>query len=293
MKLTLLNRISLHGIPSASGIEKVGELLYVVGDNSHLLFELDLNFKQLATYPISSDKHIENGIIPKKKKNDWEAMCMVEHKGEKRLYVFGSGSKAPKRDKLVKITLGNTVESKKYSLEKLYEELRKNPKIGEELLNIEAADVCGDYLYLFNRETNTIIRYLFSEFRNYLKHEDELPKPEYFTCELPDIGGMQAGFSGACSTPDGKHILFTASVENRNNTIDDGEILGSFVGIINTGNISTKPACVQLVHDGKPLTLKVESLVLKSHTKNSYTLYAVTDSDGSDSELLELQISTE
>ncbi|MEO6346856.1 MAG: hypothetical protein ABIO60_03010 [Aquaticitalea sp.] len=84
-------------------------------------------------------------------------------------------------------------------------------------------------------------------------------------------------------------MAFTASLENTPNTDDDGEILGSNIGIINLENLKDgyQPQCIQIETNSQPITIKVESVeVIKVIGPKELKLVLVTDSDGGDSELI-------
>lgn len=111
------------------------------------------------------------------------------------------------------------------------------------------------------------------------------------TIDLPEIDGVKAGFSGATSDVENKRILFSASVENTSNWVDDGAVLGSFIGVIVPDEIQHHytPLCT-LIQENEPLLVKVESLTVITSSTESTKVAAVTDSDGSESEVIELTI---
>ena len=100
MKLELLNWQELEHIPSASGIELINDLLYIIGDNSAFLYVLDSSYSIIDKIQIASTANTLDGIIPKSLKPDYEAMVSARLGKEIVLLVFGSGSKSPERDVL-------------------------------------------------------------------------------------------------------------------------------------------------------------------------------------------------
>ncbi len=82
--LELLFRII--GIGSASGLFYNGDSLYVISDNSNMLYEYKITEQKLDKIPLSENLPNEN--IAKKDKPDFEAIAA---KGDE-LYLFGSGS---------------------------------------------------------------------------------------------------------------------------------------------------------------------------------------------------------
>ncbi len=291
-EINVLNRQVLKDVKSASGLEVLDNTLYAIGDNSPWLYKINAKFKIEARKAIASVKGLEDGVIPKANKPDFEAMAVAEKKNGKEFLIFGSGSKSPQRDRLARIRLENG-EVQNYSLEGFYKKLRQATQLDSESLNIEGAIIKDEYLYLFNRGENLILKYKLEELENYLAGKEESPEPETYLMKLPEIRGIKAGFSGATLIPDKDIVLFTASVENTENWIADGEVLGSFVGMISLKKLRNglKPDCERLTENGKPLNVKVESLaVFYPALNNDLRLLLVTDSDGGDSELLEANL---
>lgn len=291
MQLKLLSRKVLNGIPSASGIELYKDKLYIIGDDACWLFILNKSGNLLEKIPLLKKKKLSNKPISKKHKPDLEAMTFVKYKGENILLIFGSGSKPEKREKLFMVYPDRKHKVEKYSLADLYVELvGKKKKVST--LNIEAAAANNSSVYLLHRgnisKKNIVFNFSLKEFAAYiLKEKKKAPVSGFRVCRLPHINSIPAGFSGA-SMLDENRILFSASVENTEDEIDDGEILGSFIGIHNT---ETKELHSTSLKKGpKPLPLKIESVCLLHSHGDKHTLLAVTDSDGGDSELLELEL---
>src|SRR5690606_34289794 len=142
--------------------------------------------------------------------------------------------------------------------------LRAEAGLKEEELNIEAAEAYKDQLFLFNRGKNIVIKCRLSQFMAYLKENKEIHELEVFKIDLPDINGIQSGFSGASLDPDHGILFFTATVENTDNWIDDGEVLGSFIGAIELKDLKDgmKPDHIAILLDKDHLKIKVESIAV-------------------------------
>lgn len=292
MEIEIVDRFELEQIPSASGIEHVGDRYFVIGDNSPWLFELHSNYFVLNKYQISSKDSIEGEIIPKKWKSDFEAMTSLKWENEDALFIFGSGSKSPQRNSGMLIKLNDKLQLSTYDLTLLYELIMEEANLSPEELNIEAAAVLGSRLYLFNRWDNKIISMKTVDFQKFINNEKEKIKLKVVTIDLPEIDGIDAGFSGACADEKFNRIIFTASVENTNNSIDDGAVLGSFIGVLDKKELIQhfQPECELLTQYDETMTVKVESVTLKESMKKSLNCVLVTDSDGMASEVLELKI---
>ncbi len=292
MQLKFIKRKTLKGIPSASGIELYANKRYIIGDDSAWLFILDRDLNVLEKVALLKNEKLSDEPIEKKHKPDFEAMTFAKINGEDMLFIFGSGSKSKKRDKLIVVFPERQHNVKRFSLEDLYKTLREN-EIGENhKLNIEAAAASNSTLYLFHRGNisgkNLVFSFPLNDFADYvLTESDCIPAYTVSSCILPSINGIASGFSGA-SLLDEKHILFSASVEDTENEIDDGMVLGSFIGILNP---ETNELSCELLKEGtEPLSIKIESVCILQTLDKLHTLYAVSDSDGGASELLEIEL---
>lgn len=293
MRITITNRMNLDNIPSASGLEKLSNKFWIIGDNSPWLFELNSGFNLLVKHAISPLDTIEGGIIPKKHKSDFEAMTSLIWEGDSALFIFGSGSGIKHRNigKLVRMTKdGLTIIN--FNLSDFYELLRDEARLKESNFNIEAAAVLNNKLYLFNRGKNKLIILKLDEFKKYLEGEPIKLKIKSYSIDLPEMDGIVAGFSGACADPENNRLIFSASVENTGNWIDDGQVLGSFVGIIDVDQLHHHyyPKSIALETNETSIPIKVESLSILHAEKNKLDCYLVTDSDGGISELLTVEL---
>jgi len=294
MEMAVLSRHVLKDVPSASGIEVVDGAIYVIGDNSPWVYKLNKAYQIEDKRQIAPADNLENGIIPKKVKPDFEAMAFFPKGEEKELLIFSSGSKSPEREFFASVHFGQAeAGTKTYPITPFYEKLKTAAKLDAEELNIEGAVINGGELFLFNRGENVVMKYKMNEFQAYIEGKQESPEPIVYSIKLPEVKGVKAGFSGATAIPGEGKILFTASVENTANWIDDGEILGSFVGLIDLKNLKDglQPECNRIMENGHPLNVKVESIAVYYLTvENSLRLVLVTDSDGGESELFEADL---
>lgn len=292
MELKIIDRLMLEQIPSASGIEHLNGHFWIVGDNSPWLFEMTEQFIVINRYEIFSTDSLENNVIPKKRKHDFEAMTAMVWQGDSALFIFGSGSKSPERNIGKLIQFGPKLKESKFDLTELYTWIKEEAKLKDEDLNIEAATVLGKKLYLFNRGKNKLLVMDQKDFIDYLNGERQKLKIKSFTIDLPNIDGAESGFSGATADALNNRLIFTASVENTSNWIDDGAVLGSFLGTIDADKLHNHyvPLCEQIMQDNDALLVKVESIAIKSATQESLNCLLVTDSDGGKSELIEISI---
>jgi hypothetical protein len=295
MNAKIENSLTLHEIPSASGIEFLDGKYWLIGDNSPWLFEVNDVFEVAEKHPIFSMDFAENGTIPKSKKHDFEAMTALNWEGDSALFIFGSGSKNNRfQGVLVKINnaLNPTMDTQKFDLTDFYSLILEKAKLKEGELNIEAAAVLGDRLFLFNRGKNKVISLKVKHFIDYLSDTRETIKIKVKTIDLPEIDGIRAGFSGATADEKFQRIVFTASVENAADWVADGQVLGSFIGVLNLHSLENHaaPKCVLIKNKQEILRIKAESITLQESSEKSFRCLVVTDSDGGKSELLKLNV---
>ena len=285
----ILERSALKEIPSASGLERWSDRYLIIGDNSPWLFETDTLGVTLVKHRIGSLD--EPDVIPKEQKHDFEAMCILDWNGEQVLFLFGSGSKWPYRNKGIAFSVTQQKMIETYDLTSLYEELSEKAKIHQDEFNIEAATALNGKLYLFNRGENKVIIIKERDFIEFIAGSAELPKMKVFSLDLPNIDGIMSGFSGATSDEKNGKILFTASVENTADWVQDGEVLGSFVGIFDPEKLHQHytPHTALIENENGPVRIKVESITIDDTASNEYHCALITDSDGGISELLKIR----
>jgi hypothetical protein len=287
MNLKLNKTVSIPDIPSASGIAKYGTHYFVVGDDSPYLFEIDANFQIVRKIRLFSEEELIGKRIPKAKKPDFEALEIIDNK---ELIIFGSGSKSPQRNLFIRIHL-DSMEIKKTNISLLYEKLKSLPEMEHVELNIEATSYKDGFLHLFNRSNNLLFVFNYADFIDFVENKGAWSEPKTFRFSLPKINNFESKFSGATVLTNAPFILFTSSVEDTNNAYDDGEILGSFVGIIDLATMQFDGLSFFPVPQ-KENPLKVESITISQENGglNHARIILVTDSDGGISELLDCEL---
>ncbi len=292
MKITIESRMLLEQVPSASGIEYLDNKFWIVGDNSPWLFELNHEFYIQNKYPIFSLKEVKNSILPKNKKHDFEASTSIIWENDSALFVFGSGSKLNQRNYGRLIQFGFEPTVTEFDLVDFYALIKDEAKLDEDEFNLEAAAIVEDRLYLFNRGKNKVVSMKIDDFKAYLLKDKDKFKLKVNNIDLPSIGGIQAGFSGATTDVVNGNIIFTASVENTSDWVKDGAVLGSYIGVIEIDKLQNHyiPQYSLLSKNGEAELLKVESIAVVSSINKTLKCVIVTDSDGGNSELLNITI---
>ncbi|TGD82683.1 DUF6929 family protein [Hymenobacter wooponensis] len=292
MRALIQHEATLPNLPSASGIEVVGEVAYIIGDDSPFLYQL--NAASLAAGERTSlfeTVHFSTGRIPKDLKLDLECLTVITtDTGETGLLLMGSGATSAREQGFwVTLAKEGSVGSTVYpvSLSGLYAALRQHLPTGI-TLNLEAVAATPAELIIFQRTVgsaagNLAFRMPLAQTLHYLHHQTQaVPPIQTQFYELPTIDGKPAGFSGA--TWFGDQLFVTASVEDTQDAVQDGAVLGSLVGIVDLSKTSARPVPVTLARlelpNGQAYRGKVESVAVRRRvSSHTYELLLVTDDD--------------
>ena len=279
--LTIVSEEVIDHLPSASGISFQNGKIWAVGDDANSIFVLNENYDILEKYEISQLNNVVNGRIEKALKADFEALAVVDQYA----YVLGSGSKEISRDTLVIFNMIDKKVAAKYNMRPLYQELLKIGGFDSSMqINIEGLVISQKEVYLFQRGNicgrNDIYQISRNDFQDYLEM-DSLPEIKLYRFDLPSIAGFKSGFSGACLSTDLEHLIFTSSVEATNDVYHDGEILGSFIGMIPLAgsgamkDIQSWPLLVK----GEHYKTKLESVSVIAQEDDCIKLLCASDND--------------
>lgn len=305
----IIKKATLPSIPSASGVEVLNGIIYIIGDDSKALFMLNHELKLLQQYTLFESEFSADERIPKKQKPDFECLTLINIHGYDYLLVTSSGSKK-NRDTghLVKLPskYNKNFYDKDISLKGLFDLLKSNEEIvADGKLNLEATACDNRFFVMLNRANkkgnNVALVFNKEEMEVYLMENNNLvPFPEVFSYALPSLQNVPTGFSGACIF-DNK-LFFTASAEDTDDAYEDGNVKGSIIGWMQMnadGNLkgsssptlSTIKAHTKITLDNADFMGKVESIAIyENESDDKYIALAVTDSDGGNSELLMIEL---
>lgn len=276
-------------LPSGSGMMIADDMIYVVGDDSPYLFQLDPAFKITAQYPLQPVPSGFHGRIAASIKPDYESMGKVEWNRKQWLLIFGSGSGGSFRDNAVLLSLKDD-ESFHYTLEPLYYVLyRASGMSGKQKLNIEGLALSDNQMFIFNRGNqgeNIIFAIDKFEALDFLRGQsDAINSLKTITVTLPIYQGTRSTFSGADYWPEIDSIVFSASMETSKNAMMDGKVLGSYVGIVPiaklqySGKIDLTADMLLVQNNEKIIPTKIESVAIKQSDEDSVNGYLVSDND--------------
>ena len=301
LRAVVVRRQPLTHVPSASGIEWVADRWYVIGDDSPWLHVLDRRWQLLDRFLLFAPENaarVTPGVrISKSRKPDLEMLTVLRAPGEE-LLVAGSGSVSPQRDVAYLVRPDNPGMVTAHSLTPFYDQLRvRADVVGTGRLNLEGLAANHESICFLQRGNvtgnNAVICFELNAFLACLRHPTTPPpEPRVDQYALPTLGNLRAGFSGATFLPGTSTLLFTASVEDTTDEINDGPALGSLMGLLNVNDPGRAP-CAFIEENGRPYAGKVESIAVAGDWDHSWLAVAVTDSDGGESEILEIRITPE
>lgn len=293
----VIERHTLEDVQGASGLAEVDEGWLAICDDLPDLLLLDESGGLIQSMRVSAEPPVfVEGRVPKKHKRDFESIADYRQGKETHLLIFGSGSKLPQRSFVVRGSWLDGLKTQgEVQAEKFYQHLLDFAKITAEQLNIEGATIFDNKLALFNRGTNQVFWVELKAFLKYLDGGCTGPVPALTIQKyiLPEIIGVHTGFSGACTDLRRNRIYFGASAEDTADWIQDGHVLGSFIGWIvrpaaaDGGEMHLVPV---VDANGDFLQVKIEAIALLPQVESRVRMLALTDNDGGQSEMLVLEL---
>lgn len=297
-----LQHIKIKHLPelsSASGICIYSNDIYLVGDDTPWLYKLDGNFNIVDSTKISAIDTLFEGRTPKYLKADFESMEIISDNGKSEIVIISSGSLPQTRDTAYIVGLSDSNLKYSKNLRPLYEKIKLDAQItGANEINIEGIAFSDNDAYLLHRgnvSENIIIRINRKDFISYIKQQTALPKFDIYRLNLPSYKGVTSGFSGVCLNPDNSGLIFTASIEDTQDEINDGKVLGSFIGIIPFVGLQNGDFTATLItNNDQVLEKKIEGItaILRdtkigmSSKSNKLSIITVCDNDNGTSDII-------
>jgi hypothetical protein len=289
MKVKLLDHKEIS-FPSGSGIEFHEEKIYLVGDDAKEILVLNKNWKELdriSVFESSTDR------IAKDLKADMEATTIVEINKIPRLLVLGSGSMVPHRNRAFLFNLDDKTREE-FPIDIFYNRLKNN---GLADLNIESASIILGKLVLGNRgNISSPSNYLITADINVWKdqeNEEIRILPFVYPQGSPDF----AGLSGMTYSPQNDWLIITLSTENTKDSVNDGKIGDSYLGVIENASskmVRKKIKIDELINlsdvDDTFRRNKIESVCIQSDKDAKVKLHLVADNDNGQSVLFKIRL---
>ena len=286
MKLELLQSKIFDNIPSGSGIEKWQDKIYIIGDDSNFLYELNNNWDIINAIRLFDRPTDNNQRIIKQIKPDLDAVTLVP---PSHLLAFGSGSLPEVRDVGILLNLASQDELEYLNFYDMYEMLRSITS----QVNIEGACNVDDKVILLNRGDNNHSNQLIitNWNRKQLNIEKQL---DIHFLDLPQIENINTGFTGCVHLPETDVMIFCASAEDTSNGYDDGKIKGSLLGVMQNFTTQIARSDIKITEIIVPEFFKgkkIESVCIDEFiATNEFTVLVCADNDDGKTELMRLHI---
>ncbi len=258
-QLSLLFKII--GIGSASGLVFNHGSVYLISDNSTFLYEYQVDSTQLNKIQLT--ENAADNIV-KKLKPDFEAIAF----NESYYFLFGSGS-TEKRNQMIQVDAQTKEVVKTFDLSFLYASMQTFAQMEADDFNIEGAIYHQETWYFFNRGNGKNARnVVFTVTGANLEDDFRIMVNEY---KLPKIKGVRASFTDAIILDD--TIYFLATAERTESTYNDGEVVGSLIGSMNSETMKIK--FTKKITD----TQKFEGLTFYKRNKTEIEFLLCEDND--------------
>lgn len=254
---TLTNLFTIKGISAASGLLYSQNVLFLISDSSSFLYQYDIEKSLLLKFPLVKEP-AEN--ILKQDKLDLESITQNGN----QIILLGSGS-TEKRTTMFTLDL-STDALKTQDLKPLYQKLKTVSELNDDQFNIEGAIYANETMVLFQRGNSKD-----SQNGIFLIPNNQKDNIRFIPIILPTLDGIETTFTDAILVND--TIYFLACAENTSSTYEDGEVLGSILGIMHAPTFEI--IAVKLLSDHQ----KFEGITLYKNTDEEIEFLLCEDND--------------
>lgn len=262
-QFSLKNFAVIQGIGGGSGLLYEDKKIFLASDDSFVLYVCNSDGEILQKVSLNPDGIVREQV-EKAQKPDFEAIARVGQQA----YLFGSGSTA-ERNHLAIVDMNSLKLVELKSLSPLYQKMREEAEINSKDFNIEGVILLGKNALFFNRGNGPNLRNGIFQVQNW--EDENLLTSSFLSINLLEINGVPLGFTDAIQV--GDYIFFIGSAEDTSSTYDDGEILGSGVGVIEAQTLELLD--FQIITD----LYKMEGIAAVSHEDNRYEFLLCEDAD--------------
>lgn len=214
--------------------------------------------------------------------------------------IISSGSFLDSRDTIFLFDVKREKLAYKKNVRELYKLIQTKMGILQGgLINIEATAATDSDIFMFHRGTeskqNYMIRFKKNEFIDYLINDGSIPNFYIAKVEPPISEQFRTlvtpGISGANSI-NNNQLLVSYSMEMTESNYSDGEILGSYFGILNLNDLSINSTYFKdQKNHSEHRKIKVEGIVYHKKEANNISLSVVSDNDNDASQFIQLKAS--
>jgi len=272
-------------VRAASGIVSAGEELVIVQDDTNFIAVRNAD-GSVEAIPLPAGpgglRRFETARGNKNDKLDLESAVRVDIGGAPFVLGIGSGS-LPVRERFAIVDV-RARSASLFDASALYAKLRADRMFSGSELNVEGAVIIDGVLRLFQRgngaardgieAVNATCDVRLGELLAWLEG-GPVPQPE--NVRRHDLGterGVMYGFTDA--TVMGGRIFFVAGAEDSPDVVQDGDVLGTRIGVLDEGAVRM---ATLVDAEGHPSMAKVEGIAPSGDPRR---LHAVTDLDDPD-----------
>ena len=291
-------------VRAGSGLARIPGGLVVIQDDSNFLALIDpLRPRAARAIPLppglDGRRQFGDSTGNKHLKLDLEA-CFVTPGSSPLFVAFGSGS-TPARESVVLLSgfEHDTLEARVILAPALYARLRATPAFAGSEMNIEGALLLGEWLRLFCRGNGAVNGNLapvnstcdlpWSRVFAHLGEPGASPPPAPVRIEAFTLGALHGVPLGFTDAADWKgRVLFTAAAEDSPDSVRDGPVTGSVIGIVEERGVA-RWAPITDVH-GATLREKAEGLLVADAERGTFWVVADADDETRPSELWQIQL---
>lgn len=266
-------------VRAGSGMARLkdGRLAIIQDDTAFIAFvDPDLP-SQVTAVPLprrGGARQFDKSRQNKHEKYDFESCLVVDD----ALWLVGSGS-TTSREVIAVYRPGRITV---HDVPRLYDRFRGMKTFAGNELNIEGCLRYGGELWFFQRgngaiggEITPVDAVAILDLESVKRHLVGGPVPDITSITAYDLGeleGRRLTFTDVSPVPGG--FLYSAAAEDSPDTIEDGPVLATAVGVDDGEKVRFAP----ITRDGAPWRVKVEGIATAGHNR----LWAVTDEDDPD-----------
>jgi len=300
-------------VRAASGIAWVGRRLAVIQDDANFVALVDpaSGLAEAVALPRGAGgrRIFDDAHHNKADKLDYEALASISTGDAMLLVALGSGS-MPRRESIALIAGLETPRAvtQVCTASRFYAGLRACVPFAGSELNIEGAIYADGWLTLFGRgngavrggmrPVNATCRIEWASLRAHIEdplHVAPPPPTGVVQYELGSIGEQRLTFTDAtlgwASSGAATPVLYLAAAEASPDAINDGEVVGAVVGVIEECEGGTSARWTELRdRNGRILPLKAEGIAIVNGSPGRLLVAVDVDAHDEPSELLEVQI---
>lgn len=258
-KIKLELFFKLVGLGATSGLVIDGDSLFLISDNSSFLYEYHFQTSKLESIRLFENSQAN---LLKSEKLDFESI--VKHNNS--LFLFSSGS-TEKRMTAVEYNLKNK-NINTIDLTPLFTQIKISTGIDSKNINIEGVVKYKKKWLFFQRGNSTAAQNGVIQFENTFINPTKM---KFIPIVLPQFHNVNATFTDAILLKD--KIYFLATAENSNSTYEDGNVLGSWIGILNADTLQLE-FYVQISNQNK-----MEGITLYKNSKAEIEFLLCEDND--------------